>query len=169
MYSHCASGVKYAWRDSNLLWEGERWFQVLSAEFCSQDSGTAIQAVSPASKRSLACCFLLVGDFRIFVHLLTACLSDPGCKHCHPGEILLFLCPQGPQRTCLDSCSNHITPTSVHLHSGGEQQSPHICARVQTPKELPKEEEARKENCGDHQHLSVVQQIKGLLAAKQEL
>lgn len=60
-----------------------------------------------------------------------------------------------------------ITPASVHLCSCGKQQSPHICTRVQTPKELPKEEEAQKENCGDHQQPSVAQQIKGFLVAKQ--
>lgn len=124
---HTASGVKYAWRDGNLHWKGERWLQVLGTVSCSQDSGIAIQAVTPARRRSLARCSILVGDFSTSVHLLIAYLLDPGCHHSHPGKILFLLCPQGPQRTCLDQpypsclCAPPLwwkTAEPTHLHQG---------------------------------------------------
>lgn len=135
MFSHCASGVKYSRRDGNLQWEGER-VQVLGAVFCSQDSGAAIQAWLLTPRGSLAPCSLLVGDFSAFVHLPRACLSHPSCHRSHPGEILPSLCPQGPQRTCLDSCTNHSylcaallwwkTAEPTHLHRGPD---PKIAAK----------------------------------------
>lgn len=77
-------------------------------------------------------CSLLVGDFNAFVDLPRACLSDPGSHCSHPGEILPLLCPQGPQRTCLHSCTNHSclcaplllwkTAEPTHLHQGPDPE-----------------------------------------------
>lgn len=167
MFSHCASGVKNAWRDSNLLQEGERWLQVLGAVLCNQDSGIAIQAVTPASKEELGTLLPLGRRFQYLWALTKSMFVGPLLpSRPHRRDISPSL-PQGPQRSCQDFCTNHTPLTSVSLHSGGKQQSPHICTRVQTPEELPKEEEARKENCGNHQHPSSAQQIKGFLVAKQ--
>lgn len=168
MFSHCASGVKCAWRDGNLQWEGERWLQVLGAVFCSQDSGIATQAVTPASKEETLCTLFSLGSRFQYLCALTNSVFVRSWLPSLPSR--RDIAPPLPPRTSEDlpgvlqqSYYSYLS----HLHSGGKQQSPHIWTRVQSPKRLPKEEEAQKENCGDHQKPSVAQQIKGFLAAKQ--